>query len=109
MTGSWGRAATGWRMGVRVAAGDDRLGVRIGMLAARFPRFDFGTRRMRDHVAIEAVRHDKDAPGVAVVITDDVDEMRQVLQDAEDSLPGGGRNRREGRPPGGDQAGDPGG
>lgn len=107
MTGSWGRAA-GWRMGVRVAAGDDRLGLRVGILAARFPRFGFRTLAVRDHVAIEAVRHDKDAPGVAVVITDDVDEMRRALQeDQEDSPPGGGGNRRDIRPPGGGQAGDP--
>lgn len=106
MTGSWGRTAAHWRLAARMTAGDDRLGVSLGMLAARFPRFDFGTRRMRDHVAIEAVRHDKDAPGVAVVITDDPGEMRRVLLEDQDSPPGGrGRDAPGGNPPGGDQPG----
>ena len=109
MTGSCARGAAGWRMGVRVAAGDDRLGVRLGLLAARFPAFGFRTLSVRDHVAIEAVRYDKDAPGVAVIITEDADEMRDALLEDQDFPPGGEGTRRPRRPPGGKQAGDPGG
>ena len=66
MTGSWGATFTG--------------GLSLRMLAARFPSFAFGTRRMRDHVSFEAVRVD-DTPGVAVVITEDMGELRQALED----------------------------
>ena len=67
MTGSWGATIAG--------------GLSLRMLAARFPRFTFGTRRMHNHVAFEAVRCDKGTPGVTVVITKDMNELRQALED----------------------------
>ena len=54
-------------------------GVSLRVLARRFPRFTFGTRQMRDGVSFEAVRHDRDEPGVYAVITDDLTEMREAL------------------------------
>jgi hypothetical protein len=61
------------------------------MLAARFPGFAFGTRRMRDGVSFEAVRiRDRDAPGVSVVITDDAGEMRRALLEDEGRAAGHG-------------------
>lgn len=79
-----------------------RPGISLGTLAARFPRFRFGTRRMRDHVSFEAVRCEKGEPGVYAIVTDDLGEMRDALrEDAEEFPPG-----RQ-APPGGDHPCDP--
>lgn len=71
------------------------------MLAAEFGRFDFGICETSSHVSIAAVRNDRDAPGVHVVITNDLGEMRRVLLEDESSPPG----RRGGNAPGGNAPG----
>jgi hypothetical protein len=72
-----------------VSAAVRRPGISLGVLAARFPRFRFGTRRMRDHVAFEAVRQDRDEPGVYAVITSDLGEMRRALLEDQAGDPDG--------------------
>ena len=67
----------------------------LSELAAEFPGYDFGTQRTWDGVSIIAIRQDgSERPGLCVVITADVDEMRLALLEGErqhgDSLPGGG-------------------
>jgi hypothetical protein len=79
VTASWGGGTARWRLSASSGGG----GVSLRMLAARFPSFTFGTRRMHNHVSFEAVRCDKDTPGVVVVITKDMGELRQVLLEDE--------------------------
>jgi hypothetical protein len=53
-------------------------------LAAEFPGYDFGTQRTWDGTSIIAVRQDgSERPGLCVVITADVDEMRRALLEGE--------------------------
>jgi hypothetical protein len=53
-------------------------------LAAEFPGYDFGTQQTWDGTSIIAVRQrGSDRPGLCVVITADVDEMRRALLDGE--------------------------
>lgn len=53
-------------------------------------RFVFTTTKMRDHIALTAVRRNQAERGVSVVMTPHVDEMRDALeQDLEDSRAGG--------------------
>jgi hypothetical protein len=56
----------------------------LSELAAEFPGFDFGTQRTWDGVSIIAIRQDgTERPGLCVVITADVDEMRLALLEGE--------------------------
>ena len=49
-------------------------------LAAEFPGYEFGTQRTWDGISIVALCHDGAArPGLYVVVTDDLDEMRRAL------------------------------
>ena len=53
-------------------------------LAAEFPGYDFGTQQTRDGMSIIAVRQrGSDRPGLCVVITADVEEMRHALREGE--------------------------
>ena len=53
-------------------------------LAAEFPDYEFGTQRTWDGISIVAVCHDGTArPGLYVVVTDDLDEMRRALLEYE--------------------------
>jgi hypothetical protein len=53
-------------------------------LAAEFPDYDFGMQRTWDGTSIIAVRQDgSERPGLCVVITADIDEMRRALLDGE--------------------------
>jgi hypothetical protein len=66
----------------------------LSELAAEFPGYDFGTQRTWDGVSIIAIRQDRSGrPGLCVVITADVDEMRHALLEGErqqdGTLPGG--------------------
>jgi hypothetical protein len=52
----------------------------LSELAAEFPGYDIGTQRTWDGTSIIAVRQDgMERPGLCVVITADVDEMRDAL------------------------------
>jgi hypothetical protein len=56
----------------------------LSELVAEFPGYDFGTQRTWDGVSIIAVRQDRSGrPGLCVVITADVDEMRLALLQGE--------------------------
>jgi len=56
----------------------------LSELAAEFPGYDFGTQPTWDGTSIIAVRQDSmERPGLCVVITADVDEMRDVLLEGE--------------------------
>ena len=60
----------------------------VNELAAEFPGYDFGTQPTWDGISIVAIRQDgMGRPGLCVVITDDVDEMRRVLLEGETTLP----------------------
>jgi hypothetical protein len=49
-------------------------------LAAEFPGYEFGTQRTWDGISIVALCHDGAArPGLYVVVTHDLDEMRRAL------------------------------
>ena len=53
-------------------------------LAAEFPGYEFGTQRTWGGVSITAVRYDGAArPGLYVVVTDDLNEMRRTLLEHE--------------------------
>jgi hypothetical protein len=53
-------------------------------LAAEFPDYEFGTQRTWDGISIVAVCHDGAArPGLYVVVTDDLCEMRRALLEYE--------------------------
>ena len=52
----------------------------LSELAAEFPGYEFSTQRTWEGVSLIAVREDGcDRPGVCVVITPDLDEMRRAL------------------------------
>jgi len=54
----------------------------LSELAAEFPGYEFSTQRTWEGVSLIAVREDGcDRPGVCVVITPDLDEMRRALLD----------------------------
>jgi hypothetical protein len=56
----------------------------LNELAAEFPGYDFGTQRTWDGTSIIAVRQDgMERPGLCVVITADVGEMRDALLEGE--------------------------
>lgn len=56
----------------------------LNELAAEFPGYDFGTQRTWDGTSIIAVRQDgTERPGLCVVITADVGEMRDALLEGE--------------------------
>jgi hypothetical protein len=56
----------------------------LSELAAEFPGYDFGTQRTWDGTSIIALRQDgSERPGLCVVITADIDEMRRALLDGE--------------------------
>jgi len=64
----------------------------LSELAAEFPRYDFGTQQTWDGTSIIAVRQDGiERPGLCVVITADIGEMRRALlegeRQADDALP----------------------
>ena len=53
-------------------------------LAAEFPGYDFATQRTWDGTSIIAKRHGGcGRPGLYVVVTDDLDEMRRALREHE--------------------------
>jgi hypothetical protein len=53
-------------------------------LAAEFPDYEFCTQRTWDGISIVAVCHDGAArPGLYVVVTDDLGEMRRALLEYE--------------------------
>ena len=69
----------------------------LGELAAEFPGYEFSTQRTWEGVSLIAVRQDgSDRPGVCVIITPDLDEMRRALARERDprqvaeSAPAGG-------------------
>ena len=52
----------------------------LSELAAEFPGYEFSTQRTWEGVSLIAVRQDgSDRPGLCVVITPDLDEMRRTL------------------------------
>lgn len=52
----------------------------LSELAAEFPGYEFSTQRTWEGVSLTAVRQDgSDRPGLCVVITPDLDEMRRAL------------------------------
>ena len=56
----------------------------LSELAAEFPGYDFGMQPTWDGTSIIAVRQDgTERPGLCVVITADVDEMRDALLEGE--------------------------
>ena len=56
----------------------------LNELAAEFPGYDFGTQPTWDGTSIIAVRQDgTERPGLCVVITADVEEMRDALLEGE--------------------------
>jgi hypothetical protein len=56
-------------------------------LAAEFPGYEFGTQRTWDGISIVALCYDGAArPGLYVVVTDDLDEMRRALLEGVNSL-----------------------
>ena len=56
----------------------------LSELAAEFPGYDFGTQPTWDGTSIIAVRQDgTERPGLCVVITADVGEMRDALLEGE--------------------------
>jgi hypothetical protein len=60
----------------------------VNELAAEFPGYAFGVQPTWDGTSIVAIRQDgMDRPGLCVVITDDVDEMRRALLEGEAMLP----------------------
>jgi hypothetical protein len=57
---------------------------RLSKLADEFPGYDFGTQRTSEGTSIIAIRQDGSArPGLYVVITADLDEMRRALLEGE--------------------------
>jgi hypothetical protein len=60
----------------------------VNELAAEFPGYAFGTQPTWDGTSIVAIRQDgMGRPGLCVVITDDVDEMRRTLLEGEATRP----------------------
>ena len=54
----------------------------LSELAAEFPGYEFSTQRTWEGVSLIAVRQDSsERPGLCVVITPDLDEMRRALQE----------------------------
>jgi hypothetical protein len=54
----------------------------LSELAAEFPGYEFSTQRTWEGVSLIAVRQDgSERPGLCVVITPDLDEMRRALRD----------------------------
>jgi hypothetical protein len=52
----------------------------LSELAAEFPGYEFSTQRTWEGVSLIAVRQDgSERPGLCVVITPDLDEMRRAL------------------------------
>jgi hypothetical protein len=70
----------------------------LSELAAEFPGYEFGTQPTWEGVSLIAVRQDGcDRPGVCVVITPDLDEMRYALLEnarLENERPWGGTPAR---------------
>lgn len=64
-------------------------------LAAEFPGYDFATQRTWDGTSIIAKRHGGcGRPGLYVVVTDDLDEMRRALRE-HDRASRPGEHRRQ--------------
>jgi hypothetical protein len=62
----------------------DSASAGLSELAAEFPGYDFGTQRTWDGVSIIAIRRaGAERPGLCVVITADVSEMRLALLEGE--------------------------
>ncbi len=56
----------------------------LGELAAEFPGYEFATQQTWDGISIVAMRHGGCArPGLYVVVTGDLDEMRRALLEDE--------------------------
>ena len=54
----------------------------LSELAAEFPGYEFSTQRTWEGVSLIAVRqYGSDRPGLCVVITPDLDEMRRALRE----------------------------
>ena len=83
-------AASGSWAGARGSR--DRRPAELSGLAAEFPGYEFGTQQTWGGISITAVRHDGAArPGLYVVVTDDLNEMRRALLEHEMSSPAAGR------------------
>jgi len=73
-------SAAGWRLPDLLARGDP-LERQALALEAEFGRYHFGTCHTWDGRSLTAVRKPgEDGPGVCVVITPDVEEMRAALR-----------------------------
>ena len=60
------------------------MATELSGLAAEFPGYEFGTQRTWDGISLVAVRQDGAArPGLYVVVTGDLDEMRRALGEYE--------------------------
>jgi hypothetical protein len=54
----------------------------LSKLAAEFPGYEFSTQQTWEGVSLIAVRQDgSERPGLCVVITPDLDEMRRAVRD----------------------------
>jgi hypothetical protein len=67
-----------------MAATTDLVSQRLSALAAEFPGYEFGTQQTWGGISIVARRHGGCVPpGLYVVVTDDLDEMRRALLEHE--------------------------
>ena len=65
----------------------------LSELAVEFPGYEFSTQRTWEGVSLIAVRQGgSDRPGLYVVITPDLDEMRRALLESERGQSPGSRN-----------------
>jgi hypothetical protein len=65
----------------------------LSELAVEFPGYEFSTQRTWEGVSLIAVRQGgSDRPGLYVVITPDLDEMRRALLESERGQNPGSRN-----------------
>jgi len=65
----------------------------LSELAVEFPGYEFSTQRTWEGVSLIAVRQGgSDRPGLYVVITPDLDEMRRALLESEPGQNPGSRN-----------------
>jgi hypothetical protein len=67
-----------------MAATTDLVSQRLSALAAEFPGYEFATQQTWDGISIVARRHGGCVrPGLYIVVTDDLDEMRRALLEHE--------------------------
>ena len=84
LKGSGGKRRDDSNHGRRPVVRMTGMATELSGLAAEFPGYEFGTQRTWDGISIVAVRQDGAArPGLYVVVTDDLDEMRRALGEYE--------------------------